>query len=69
MRKRHEAGGSRKRGGALPGSITGGSSSWIEEAPGDGSDVVEELEGGLGLGGVDGAGTDEEAEVSVDLSG
>ena len=39
----------------------------MQEAPGDGSDLVEEIEGSLGAGDVDGACTGEEAKVGVDF--
>ena len=39
----------------------------MEESPGEGSDVVEELEGVVGTFGIDGTGTEEELEVGVDL--
>ena len=39
----------------------------VEEAPGDGSDVVEETDCRIGLGCIDRAGADEETEVGVDL--
>ena len=41
----------------------------VEEAPGDGSDVVEELEGGGGSCFVDCACSDEETKVGVDFFG
>ena len=41
----------------------------MEEAPGHGPDIVEEMDGVLGARGVDGAGTDEETQVNVDLFG
>jgi hypothetical protein len=37
----------------------------VEEAPGDSSDFVEEIEGSLGAGDVDGASLSEEAKVGV----
>ena len=39
----------------------------VEEAPCDGSDVIEEVDGGLCSGAVDGAGADEEPQVGVGL--
>jgi hypothetical protein len=39
----------------------------VEKPPGEGTDVVEELEGGVGSFGVDGARAEEELEVGVDL--
>jgi hypothetical protein len=39
----------------------------VEEAPGEGADVVEEMEGGGGSCIVDCVCSDEEAKVSVDL--
>jgi hypothetical protein len=39
----------------------------VEEPPGEGSDVVKELEGLLGSFGIDGPCADEELEMSVDL--
>ena len=45
------------------------SSARVEEPPGDGSDVVEELEGLVGSRALDGARTQEETEMGVDLSG
>jgi hypothetical protein len=41
----------------------------MEEPPGQGPDVVEEVEGGFGLSRVDGTGIDEELEMTVDLFG
>jgi hypothetical protein len=39
----------------------------VEEAPGEGSDFVEELDGGGGLCAVDGVGSGEETKMGVDL--
>ena len=41
----------------------------MEEAPGDGSDVIEETNGFFGRGSVDGACSDETTKVGVDLFG
>jgi hypothetical protein len=41
----------------------------MEEFPGEGTDVVEELEGGVGSIGVDGARAEEELEMSIDFFG
>jgi len=43
------------------------SHSTIEEPPGEGTDVVEELERGVGSFGVDGACPEEDLQVAVDL--
>ena len=40
---------------------------WVEETPCEGSDFVEELDGGGGLGGVDGACSGEETKMGIDL--
>ena len=47
--------------------LSGSSARGMEQAPGEGSDFVEELDGSGGLGAVDGAGTGEETKVSVDF--
>ena len=39
----------------------------MEESPGEGTDVVEELEGGVGSLGVDGACPEEDLQVGVDF--
>jgi hypothetical protein len=39
----------------------------VEETPGHGSDVVEEIECGFGLGSIDGTGFDQKAQVGIDL--
>ena len=41
----------------------------MEEAPGDGSDVVEETNGFLGCGSGDGTGSDQESQMRIDLFG
>ena len=41
----------------------------MEEAPGDGTDVVEELGGLVGFRSLNGAGTHEETKVGVDFAG
>jgi len=41
----------------------------MDESPGEGSDIVEELEGGFGSGCTDGTCTDEQLEMCVDLFG
>jgi hypothetical protein len=41
----------------------------VEESPGEGSDVVEELDGGFGSGGVDGGCTEEDLQVGIDFFG
>ena len=67
LRIRAVATGGALKGGrdARPHNIASGSR--VEEAPGHGSDVVEELNGLSGGLSVDGTGTDEETKVSVDL--
>ena len=41
----------------------------VEEAPGDGSDFVEDLQRVFGARGVDGTGSNKELQVGVDLFG
>ena len=41
----------------------------VEEAPGDGSDLVEEIDGGLSARAVDRACSDEKTEVGIDFFG
>ena len=41
----------------------------MQEAPGHRSDVVEELEGGVGSVSVDRSGRGEESEMAIDLFG
>jgi len=41
----------------------------VEEAPDDGSDVVEETNGVFGRGSVDGTGSDEELQMRINLFG
>jgi hypothetical protein len=40
---------------------------WVEEAPGEGSDVVEKSESGFAAGSINGTGFDEETEMGIDL--
>jgi len=39
----------------------------VNEAPDDGSDLVEEIESGFASGSIDGTGFDQETEVGVDF--
>jgi len=41
----------------------------VEEAPGDGPDLVEEIDGGLSARAVDRACSDEKTEVGIDFIG
>jgi len=40
---------------------------WVNEAPGDGSDLVEETESAFASGSIDGTSFDQELEMSVDF--